>query len=74
MRLESYCNYFIISTLPPAVSIATFAFSLIAFTLKESLAFNSPVAKIFTLSVRLINPLIYKFSAENSTNAYFSCS
>src|SRR5688500_18207318 len=43
--------YFTTSTEPPAVSMADFAFSLIAFTLKVSLAFNSPLAKIFTRSV-----------------------
>ena len=43
--------YFTTSTEPPAASIADLAFSLIAFTLKLSLAFNSPLARIFTLSV-----------------------
>ncbi len=51
-------NYFTISTEPPAASIAAFAFSLTAFTLKVNLLFNSPLPKIFTLSVWLINPLI----------------
>ena len=40
-RQISSKNYFKISTVPPAASIADFAFSLIAFTLKFILVFIS---------------------------------
>ena len=67
----TFRNYFTISTFPPDASIEVLALSLIAFILKFNVAFNSPVANIFTLSVRLIKPFIYKFSSENSVKAYF---
>ena len=38
-------NYFTISTVPPAASMAVFAFSLTAFTLKVSLAFQFTIAQ-----------------------------
>ena len=40
MRLASIGNYFNISMVPPAASIAAFAFSLTAFTLKANFAFK----------------------------------
>ena len=67
-------NYFRISIVPPAPSITDLAFSLVACTLKFSLAFSSPVARIFTRSVWLINPLIYRFSGVTSVKPYFSAS
>lgn len=67
-------NYFTISSVPPAASIAALAFSLAAFTLKVSLVFSSPLANILTVSVWLINPFTYKFSKVNSVMAYFSAS
>ena len=51
MRLANNRNYLHISTVPPAASIAAFAFSLTALTLKVSLAFSSPLPRILTLSV-----------------------
>ena len=39
--------YLTISTVPPADSIAPFAFSLTAFTLKGMFAFNTPFPKNF---------------------------
>src|SRR5690349_452156 len=67
-------NYFKISTLPPAASMADFAFSLIAFTLKSNLVFISPLPKIFTLSDLLTRPLLYRFSRLISENSYLSAS
>lgn len=64
-----YCNRL---TVPPAASIADFAFPLIAFTLKLSVAFISPLPSILTLSVRLMRPFMYRFSGDTSVNPYFS--
>ena len=65
MRLDKYRKiYFKISTLPPAASMASFAFALTAFTLNGSAVFNSPSPNIFTLSVLPINPLIYRLSTD----------
>src|SRR6185503_3636668 len=47
-----------ISIEPPAASIAAFAFSLTAFTLKVNLPFTSPLPNIFTLSFWAINLLL----------------
>src|ERR1017187_5846697 len=73
MRLcKLHKNYFRISIVPPASSMAAFAFALTAFTLKAILLFSSPLPSTFTNEVWLIRPLIYKFSGENSIMPYFS--
>jgi hypothetical protein len=50
MRRNLIKFYFMISTLPPAASMADLAFSLIALTLKVYLLYSSPFPSILTLS------------------------